>query len=89
MLFQHSDPDTHHFPQRFETRSDFFTEELRLLPGRKVSTFVEFVVMDQFGLRPLCPAARGWKDLFRKDAHRNRDGDAFGIEIIELARFSQ
>ena len=43
--------------------------------------FVELVVMDQFGIRPLCPAPRGWIEFVRKDAHGNRDGDAFGIEI--------
>src|SRR5260370_30311070 len=32
--------------------------------------------MDQLGIRPLCPAPRGWIELVRKDAHGNRDGDA-------------
>src|SRR5258707_13748241 len=43
--------------------------------------FLNLVVVDQFGKRPLCPAPRGWIELVRKDAHGNRDGDAFGIEI--------
>ena len=37
--------------------------------------------MDQFGIRPLCPAPRGWIEFVREDAHGNRDGDAFGTEI--------
>ena len=41
--------------------------------------------MDQFGIRPLCPAPRGWIEFVREDAHGNRDGDAFGIEIPEFA----
>ena len=41
--------------------------------------------MDQFGIRPLCPTPRGWIEFVREDAHGNRDGDAFGIEIPEFA----
>src|SRR5688572_4194003 len=41
--------------------------------------------MDELGIRPLGPAPRGWIELIRKDAHGNRDGDAFGIEIPEFA----
>jgi hypothetical protein len=41
--------------------------------------------MDQFGIRPLCPAPRGWIEFVREDAHGNRDGDAFGIEKPEFA----
>src|ERR1700716_575080 len=41
--------------------------------------------MDQFGIRPLCPAPRGRIEFVREDAHGNRDGDAFGIEIPEFA----
>src|SRR5262245_48312481 len=37
--------------------------------------------MDQSGVRTLCPTARGWIELVRKDAHGNGDGDAFSIEI--------
>jgi hypothetical protein len=37
--------------------------------------------MDQFGIRLLCPAPRGWIEFVREDAHGNRDGNAFGIEI--------
>src|ERR1019366_8185274 len=71
--------------ERFEPRAHLFRKELRLLPRSKVSTFVELVVMDQFGIRPLCPTARGWIEFVREDAHGNRDGDAFGIEIPEFA----
>src|SRR3989442_15935890 len=37
--------------------------------------------MDQFRIRLLCPAPRGCIEFVREDAHGNRDGDAFGIEI--------
>ena len=37
--------------------------------------------MDQFGIRLLGPAPRGWIEFVREDAHGNRDGNAFGIEI--------
>src|SRR5579862_9731783 len=41
--------------------------------------------MDQLGIRLLCPTPRSRIELVGKDAHGNRDGDAFGIEIPELA----
>ena len=56
-----------------------------MFPRSKVSTFVELVVVDQFGIRPLCPTARAQIDLVRKGAYGNRDGDAFDIEIPEFA----
>jgi hypothetical protein len=57
---------------------------LRLFKGCRVSAFLNLVVTDEFGLCPLCPTPRGWIELVRKDAHGNRDGDAFGIEIPEF-----
>src|SRR6202051_5100126 len=36
--------------------------------------------MNEFGIRPLCPAPRGWIEFGREDAHGNRDGDAFDAE---------
>src|SRR5271154_2252583 len=41
--------------------------------------------MDEFGIRLLCPAPRGWIEFVREDANGHRDGDAFGIEIPEFA----
>ena len=64
-------------------------EELRLFPGREVPAFVELVVVDEFGIRPLRPAPRGWIEFVREDAHGNRDGDAFGIEIPVCPNISQ
>jgi hypothetical protein len=55
-----------------------------VLPRREVTALVELVVRDDFEIRPLCPTLRGWIKLVRKDAHSNRDGDAFDIEIREL-----
>src|SRR5580765_2872705 len=48
-------------------------------------TFVELVVVDQFGIRPLRPTARAQIDLVRKGAYGNRDGNAFDTEIPEFA----
>src|SRR6266849_5246293 len=70
--------------QRSEARANLFRKELRLFPGRKVPAFLHLVVMDQFGIHPLCPAPRGWIEFVREDAHGNRDGDAFGVEIPEF-----
>src|ERR1700690_2684905 len=41
--------------------------------------------MNEFGIRPLCPAPRGWIEFVREYAHRHRNGDAFDIEIPEFA----
>ena len=46
-----------------------------------MAAFLHLVVMDEFGKRPLCPAPWGRIEFVREDAHGNRDGDAFGIEI--------
>jgi hypothetical protein len=46
-----------------------------------VTALVELVVVDELGIRPLRPAPRRWIELVGEDAHGNRDGDAFGIEI--------
>src|ERR1700680_2382710 len=67
--------------QRFECSPQLLREELWLLPGLKVPAFWEPVVVNEFGIRPLCPAPRGWIEFVREDAHGNRDGDAFRIEI--------
>ena len=56
-----------------------------MFPGSKVPALVELVVMDEFGIRPLRPAPRGWIEFVREDAHGHRDGDAFDIEIPEFA----
>ena len=50
-----------------------------------MAAFLHLVVMDEFGKRPLCPAPRGWIEFVREDAHCNRNGDAFGIEIPDFA----
>ena len=52
-------------PQRSEPRADLFRKELRLFPGSKVAAFLNLVVMDKFGIRPLCPTPRGLIELFR------------------------
>ena len=73
-----------YFAQCPEAVAKFFRKELRLLPGRKVPTFVKFVVMDEGGVRFLCPTARALIELVGKGAHGNRDGDALDTEIREL-----
>ena len=65
------------YAQRSEARANLFGKQLRLFPGRKVAAFLHLVVMNQFGIRPLCPTLRRWTDLVGEDAHGNRDGDAF------------
>src|SRR2546423_11743447 len=37
--------------------------------------------MDELWIGFFCPTPRSWIELVRKDAHGNRDRDAFGIEI--------
>jgi hypothetical protein len=49
-----------------------------------VPAFIELVVMDEFGIRPLGPTPRGLIELVRKGAHGNRDGNALDTEKAEL-----
>src|ERR1700722_1728152 len=67
--------------KRSEGRSDLRRKALRLLPGSEVSALGELIVVNQFRIRPRCPAPRGWIKFVRKDAHSDRNGDALGVEI--------
>ena len=49
-----------------------------------MAAFVELVVVDELGIRPLRPAPRGLIELVGKDAHGNRDGDVLGAKKREL-----
>src|SRR5215218_1512271 len=68
-------------PQRLEPYAHLIHQKLWLFPRRKVPPLVELVVMDEVGIRPLGPAARGLILLVRKDAYRNRDGDVLGAKV--------
>ena len=57
---------------------------MRLLKGREVAALVELVVMDELGIRTLCPTPRGGVDLIWKDADGNRDGDVLRGEKGKL-----
>src|SRR4051812_35843844 len=70
--------------QRSETRAQLLGEERRLFPGREVPAFVELVVVNEFGIRALCPTLGCRTDLVWKDAHGDRDGDAFDAQVREL-----
>jgi hypothetical protein len=47
-------------------------------------TSVELVVVDELGVRPLCPTPRNGIDLVWKDAHSNRDADVFRRDNSQL-----
>src|SRR5215210_3115094 len=68
-------------PQRLEPYAHLIHQKLRLFPRCKVPALVELVVVDEVGIRPLGPAARGLILLVRKDAYRNRDGDVLGAKV--------
>src|SRR4030095_3106413 len=59
-------------------------QEFRLFPRGKVPAFIELVVVNQFGVRALCPTARAQIDLIRKGTHGNRDRNALDVEIPEF-----
>ena len=46
--------------------------------------FVDPVVVEELGIGAFCPAPRGFVLLAGKDAHGDRDGDAFGVEKSTL-----
>ena len=53
-------------------------------PGRIVTALVKLVKVDQLGICPLCPAARGLIVLTRKDAHGGGDGNVGCVIKIEV-----
>jgi len=55
-------------------------KRFRCSTRREVTAFVELVVMNELGYACSASSA-GWIEFVREDAHGNRDGDAFGIEI--------
>src|SRR5215831_8744407 len=61
--------------QRSERRPQLGTEQLRLLPRRKVSTLVDFVEVNQIAIGAPGPGLRGAVELPRKyrDGDRERD----------------
>src|SRR5260370_25971437 len=71
--------------QRLERRAQVRHQQLWLFPRREVPAFVELVVIDELGIRPLRPASRGLIELLRKGAHGSRDGDVFRSEKRQLA----
>jgi len=50
--------------------------EIVAVGAREHELLVELVVMDEFGIRPLCPTPWGCIDLVGKDAYGHRDGTA-------------
>src|SRR4051812_6600956 len=70
--------------KRAEPRAQLGGVQLRLLPGGEVPALVELVVMDQVGIRLLCPTPRHLIELVREDAHGYRDRYALRVEEAEL-----
>src|SRR5262245_52112759 len=68
-------------PHGSEARANLFAEQLRLLPGGKVSALGQLVVVNEPGIRAFRPTPRGWKEFVREDAHGHWDGNAFDVEI--------
>jgi hypothetical protein len=57
-------------------------QESRLLPGRSVPASCDLVVVDQFGIRPLCPTPRGLIEIAVKTIPSATPGgmpDYFGL----------
>src|SRR3954466_7744778 len=73
-----------HLAKRAQPGADLGDEQLRLLPGREVPALVELVVVDEVGIRLLCPTARRLIELVREDAHGYRDGHTLRVEETEL-----
>src|SRR5262245_28452903 len=71
--------------QRLERRPQLGREDLRLLPRREVAALADLVVIDEFWIRPLCPAPRRLIEFIRKRGDGHRNGDAFRGEKDELA----
>src|SRR3712207_6733423 len=63
-----------------EPGSELVREEVGLFPCGEVPASVEPVVVDQLGIGPLGPAAGSFVLLAGKDADRDGDANALGVE---------
>jgi hypothetical protein len=66
--------------ERLERGPELFREELGLFPRREMTAFVDLVVIDEIGVRPLGPAPWSLILLAREDGNRYRNGDALGVK---------
>ena len=72
--------------QRPECSSHLRRKERRLFPRGEMTAFVELVVANKFGIRPLCPASGGRVDFVGEDAHGDRDRDTPDVEEASSRR---
>src|SRR5918992_1967389 len=81
---RHAPTENRLLPQRLEARAQLLYEQVRLFPRCKVPAFLELVVMDELGIRPLCPTAWRCIDLIGENAHGYRDGYVLEVEKWQL-----
>src|SRR6516162_3609944 len=62
-----------------------FRKELRLFPGREVTTFFRLVEIDEFLISPLRPTPRRSIVFAGKDAYGGGDSDVGGIIKVEVS----
>src|SRR5262249_10643569 len=67
-----------------EAGANLFAEELGLLPAGEVSALGKLVVVNELGIRLLCPTPRRLVELVREGADGHRDLDALRREEGEL-----
>jgi hypothetical protein len=67
-----------------DSRRALLLKKLRLLPCRKVTAFIDLVVINEFVIRALCPTPRGFIVFAGKDGHRRRNGDIDGVVKADL-----
>src|ERR1700751_4835914 len=65
--------------ERSKRRSEFLTEELRLLPRREVAALVHLVEVDQVAIRAPRPCLRGTIDVLGKHRDGDRQRDLAGL----------
>src|SRR5215211_164221 len=70
--------------KRSEAGAELRGEQVRLLPGGEVAALVDFVEMDELGVRLLGPAPRRLVLLAGEDGHGHRDLHALGVEEAAL-----
>src|SRR4051794_13361282 len=66
--------------ERPEARSQFLSENCRLLPRGKVAALFSAVVIDQLRVSSFGPAPRGLILFAGEDGHCHRNGDTLGVE---------
>src|SRR6202034_4889122 len=65
---------------------DLICEDRRLFPRREVAALVELVVVNEFGVGPVCPTSRGRIDFVGEGTHGDGNRDTPDVKEASARR---